>query len=64
MVGTPKAQLKGFEQELLEEENWHQVQPGVEAKLVGHPDGDITEQFILSQQRPPAEGGSHARPAA
>ena len=47
VVGTPKAQLKGFEQELLQEEDWHQVQPGVEVKLVAHPDGDTTEQFIL-----------------
>ena len=47
VVGTPKAQLKGFEQQLLEEEDWHQVQPGVEVKLVAHPDGDTTEQFIL-----------------
>jgi transposase len=47
VVGTPKAQLKGFEQELLHEEGWHQVQPGVEVKLVAHPDGQTSEQFIL-----------------
>jgi transposase len=51
VVGTPKAQLKGFEQQLLEEEDWHQVQPGVEVKLVVHPDGDTTEQFILCRSR-------------
>ena len=47
VVGTPKAQLKRFEQQLLQEEDWHQVEPGVEVKLVAHPDGDSTEQFIL-----------------
>jgi transposase len=47
VVGTPKAQLKGLEQYLLEQEGWHQVQPGVEVKLVTHPNGDTTEQFIL-----------------
>jgi hypothetical protein len=47
VVGTPKARLKGFEQQLLEQEDWHQVEPGVEIKLVAHPDGDGTEQFIL-----------------
>jgi hypothetical protein len=47
VVGTPKAQLRGFEQHLLEEEAWHQVQLGVEVKLVVDPDGDTTEQFIL-----------------
>lgn len=47
VVGTPKAQLKGFEKELLEQEDWHQVEPGVEVKLVAHPDGNSTEQFVL-----------------
>jgi len=47
VVGTPKSQLKGFEQKLLEQEDWHEVQPGVEVKLVAHPDGRTSEQFIL-----------------
>ena len=47
VVGTPKAQLKAFEQKLLLEEGWHQVQPGIEVKLVAHPDGRTSEQFIL-----------------
>ena len=42
-----ETRLKGFEQQLLEQEDWHQVEPGVEVKLVAHPDGDGTEQFIL-----------------
>ncbi len=47
LVGTPKKQLKAFEAQLLEEENWTQVQPGVEAKLVAHPDGQGGEQYVL-----------------
>ena len=47
VVSTPKSQLKAFEQKLLQEEDWHQVQPGVEVKLVAHPDGRTSEQFIL-----------------
>jgi len=53
LVGTPKAQLRAFEQQLLQEQDWHQVQPGLEVKLVAHPDGESTEQFILCR--------SHAR---
>lgn len=47
LVGTPKSQLKTFEAALLEEQDWTEVQPGVEAKLVAHPDGDGTEQYVL-----------------
>lgn len=37
IVGTPKAQLKKFEKELLEKESWTEVQPGVEVRLVKVP---------------------------
>jgi transposase len=47
VVGTPKAQLKRFEVQLLEKENWAQVQDGVEVKLVPHPDGHSDEQYVL-----------------
>ena len=47
LVGTPKSQLKIFEAQLLEENDWAQVQPGVEVKLVAHPDGDGSEQYVL-----------------
>ena len=47
IVGTPKSQLKNFESELAEEENWTDVQNGVEARLVEHPDGDGSERFVL-----------------
>ncbi len=47
IVGTPKSQLKAFEAQLLEKDNWAQVQEGVEVKLVPHPDGDTDEQYVL-----------------
>lgn len=47
IVGTPKSQLKQFEPQLLEKENWAQVQDGVEVKLVPHPDGGCDEQYVL-----------------
>jgi len=46
LVGTPKSQLKAFAVPLLERENWAEVQPGVEVKLVAHPDGG-QERYIL-----------------
>jgi Transposase DDE domain len=45
IVGTPKAQLRRFEQALLEGP-WQAVEPGVEVKLLDSPDGEA-EQFIL-----------------
>lgn len=47
IVGTPKTQLKAFEAKLLEQEDWKEVQPGVEVKLVAHPDGSPEEQYVL-----------------
>jgi transposase len=47
LVGTPKSQLKRFEAQLLEEKDWAQVQAGVEVKLVAHPEGGSTEQYLL-----------------
>lgn len=47
LVGTPKSQLKVFEAALLEEKDWAEVQPGVEVKLVAHPDGAEDEQYVL-----------------
>jgi len=47
IVGTPKAQLRQFEAQLLEEKDWQQVRADVEVKLVAHPDGAGREQFVL-----------------
>jgi transposase len=47
LVGTPKSQLKQFAAQLLKEQDWTEVQPGVEVKLVAHPDGQGKEQYVL-----------------
>ncbi len=47
IVGTPKAQLRQFEKELLEEKDWTAVREEVEVKLLPHPDGKGMEQFVL-----------------
>ena len=55
LVGTPKSQLKRFEAKLLEEADWTQVQPGVEAKIVAHPDGAEDEQYLLCRSQARAQ---------
>jgi transposase len=47
IVGTPKSQLKAFEAQLLEKENWAEVQEDVEVKLVVHPDEGTDERYVL-----------------
>lgn len=51
IVGTPKSQLRRFERELLEQEHWSEVEPGVEVKMVAHPDGGGSEQFVLCRSK-------------
>ena len=51
LVGTPKSQLKQFAAQLLEKENWTEVQADVEVKLVPHPDGGPAEQYVLCRSR-------------
>jgi transposase len=45
LVGTPKSLLKKFERQLLEQ-NWEEVQPGVEVRLCSSPEG-ADETFVL-----------------
>ena len=61
IVGTPKSQLKHFEQQLLSQ-NWHAIREGLEVKLCPCPDGG-TETFILcrSRDRRQKEQAMHAR---
>lgn len=60
IVGTPKALLRQFEKELVEQD-WQAVHEGVEVKLVSSPDGE--EKFILarSQDRRRKEQAMHQR---
>ena len=47
LVGAPKSQLKRFQAQLLDGQDWLEAQPGVEVKLAAHPDVDPAEQYIL-----------------
>ena len=47
LVGTPKRQLRQFEAPLLEEKDWTEVQPGVQVKLIRHPDEAGGEIYVL-----------------
>ena len=47
IVGTPKGRLRQFEQSLLDPKEWQQVEPGVQVKLLDHPDGQGKERYIL-----------------
>ena len=47
IVGTPKGRLRQFEQALLANKDWQQVEPGVDVKLVDHPDGQGQERYVL-----------------
>ncbi len=60
IVGTPKSQLRRFEQELLKAD-WQQVREGLEVKLCPSPDGE--ESFILcrSAERVAKEKAIHDR---
>lgn len=51
IVGTPKSQLRFFEADLVEKESWTEVQEGLEAKLVQHPDSLGQEQYILCRSK-------------
>ena len=55
LVGTPKSQLREFEKQLLEREGWHEVQDGLEARLLAHPDGEGHEQYVLCRSSARAE---------
>ena len=51
IVGTPKGRLKLFERQLLEKENWHEVEQGVEVKILEHPDEGSCERYVLCRSR-------------
>ncbi len=61
LIGTPKAELKKWERELVEERGWQQIRDGLEVKLVNGPGG--TETFILcrSESRREKEEAMHDR---
>jgi transposase len=60
IVGTPKAMLRQFEQHLVDKQ-WHEVQAGVEVKLVPGPDADETFILARSADRREKERAMHQR---
>jgi len=60
IVGTPKAMLRRFEQYLTEKDG-HEVQAGVEVKLVPGPGGDETFILARSADRREKEKAMHTR---
>ena len=47
--------MRQFEGQLLDEHDWSQVQPGVEVKLVAHPDLQGKEQYVIARSVDRAE---------
>jgi transposase len=60
IVGTPKASLRKFESQLLEQD-WEEVEAGVEVKLVASPDGQETFILARSAERCEKEKAIHER---
>jgi hypothetical protein len=61
IVGTPKAQLRRFEAQMVEKADWHAVENGVEVKLVAGA-GGYGEVRIGAQRGPAHQGTSADRP--
>lgn len=60
LVGTPRRMLKAFERHLLDQD-WTEVQAGIEVKLVASPDGQETFVLCRSQDRRQKEHAIHQR---
>ena len=60
IVGTPKATLKSFEKDLLEQD-WTQVEDGIEVKLRRGPEGSETFILCRSSARREKEKAMHER---
>ena len=61
IVGTPKAMLKQYEQSLLDERDWTQVQDGLEVKTCASPEGQETFILCRNQARREKEKAMHER---
>ncbi len=60
IVGTPKAMLRQFERYLVDKD-WHEVEAGVDVKLVPGPDGQETFILARSADRREKEKAMHDR---
>jgi transposase len=55
IVGTPKAQLKRYQKQFIDQSDWVKVHDGLEVKRVEHPDGKGAEQYVMCRSREPTE---------
>jgi transposase len=60
IIGTPKSQLKDFEQEILKQ-NWEQIRDGLEVKACPSPEGEETFVLCRSKDRAQKEKAIHER---
>jgi transposase len=60
IIGTPKSQLKNFEQEILSQ-GWEQVRDGLEVKSCPSPEGEETFVLCRSKDRALKEKAIHER---
>jgi transposase len=61
LIGTPKAELKKWERELVEKRGWQQIREDLEVKLVNGPGGVETFVLCRSENRREKEAAMHAR---
>jgi transposase len=59
LVGTPKAELKKWEQQIVEKKEWHVVREGVEVKLCRSAEGRETFVLCRSADRREKEAAMH-----
>ena len=64
LVGTPKAELKKWEAQIVEQKDWKKVREGLEVKLCAGPDGKETFVLCRSEDRQKKEQAMHERFAA
>jgi transposase len=61
LVGTPKAELKKWEQQIVDEKDWCKVREGLEVKLCAGPNGKETFVLCRSEARQKKEQAMHER---
>src|SRR5262249_30746554 len=64
LVGTPKAELKKWEQQIVDEKDWRKIREGLEVKLCAGPDGKETFVLCRSEDRQKKEQAMHEKFAA
>ena len=61
LVGTPKSELKNWEQQIVEEKEWKKIRDGLEVKLCAGPNGKETFVLCRSADRRKKEEAMHRK---